>query len=228
MSRMFRHVTMTWNPIVGCRHECVYCWARRLAETKLRHLPQYRDGFLTAKLVLSAFKRKFKPGDFVFVSDMGDMWGNWVPKEWILRVLSYIRRFPKTTFLFLTKNPERYREFLEVMPENAVLGVTIETNRDSVTAGISRAPPPTRRYHAMRSLGWPVKIVSVEPVLDFDLEVLVEWILEISPVRVYVGYDNWSNRLPEPPLQKTMKLIKALRSNGIEVSEKTLRKAWYE
>jgi len=30
-TRMFDLVTETWNPITGCNHECVYCWARRLA-----------------------------------------------------------------------------------------------------------------------------------------------------------------------------------------------------
>jgi DNA repair photolyase len=30
MTRMFDFVTETWNPITGCSHECVYCWARRL------------------------------------------------------------------------------------------------------------------------------------------------------------------------------------------------------
>ncbi len=131
MSRMFRHVTTTWNPIVGCKHLCVYCWARRLAVTKLRHLPQYKDGFETSKLVENAFKKRFKPGEFVFVSDMGDMFGSWVPSEWILKVINYIRRFPRTTFLFLTKNPSRYHEFIDIMPENTVLGTTIETDNES-------------------------------------------------------------------------------------------------
>jgi len=31
--------------------------------------------------------------------------GVWVPRSWILRVLEHVRRFPQTTFFFLTKNP---------------------------------------------------------------------------------------------------------------------------
>jgi DNA repair photolyase len=33
---MFPDVSETWNPITGCRFGCVYCWARRLAETVRR------------------------------------------------------------------------------------------------------------------------------------------------------------------------------------------------
>ena len=200
----------------------------RLASIKLRHLPQYRDGFDKPKLVMSAFNRKFKPGDFVFVSDMGDMWGDWVPRDWILRVLKYIRRYPRSTFLFLTKNPARYHEFLDFMPENVVLGATIETNRDTLTAEISRAPPPSKRYHAMRTLPWPRKLISIEPVLDFDHEILLKWVLDIGPELVYIGYDNYNNRLREPSLAKTKRLIDDLKNHGVRVEIKTLRPEWYE
>ncbi len=221
-TRMFQEVTSTWNPIVGCLHMCTYCWARRLAVTKLRHLPQYRDGFEKPKLVESAFRRRFRPGELVFVSDMGDMWGEWVPREWILRVLDYTRRFPKTTFLYLTKNPARYHEFLDDIPENSILGATIETNRDDLAGTVSRAPPPSKRYIAMKTLEWPRKMVSIEPILDFDIEVMASWIREIQPIRVYIGYDNYGNNLPEPPLWKTKQLIRKMTEMNIEVSIKTL------
>jgi len=227
-SRMFSVVTRTWNPVTGCTHSCVYCWARRLAETKLRNTEKYRSGFKPA-IHEREFRARFRPGEFVFVADMGDLFCDAIPDEWILRVLSYVERFPSTTFLFLTKNPARYREFLDYFPENAVLGATIETNRDDLYTryGISSAPPPSARFEAMRSLKWDRKFVSVEPVLDFDLDVFAEWIREISPVMVYVGYDNYNNRLPEPPLSKTLALIDRLRQ-FTDVKTKTLRKAWFE
>ncbi|MEM4531792.1 MAG: hypothetical protein QXY39_07990, partial [Thermofilaceae archaeon] len=45
-SRMFSVVSETWNPVTGCTHSCVYCWARALATTKLRNSIRYRNGFL--------------------------------------------------------------------------------------------------------------------------------------------------------------------------------------
>ena len=128
-SRMFSVVTRTWNPVSGCLHGCVYCWARRLALTKLRNTRRYREGF-KPRLNPEEFRRRFSEGDLVFVCDMGDLFGEWVPSEWIERVIEYTGRFPRTDFLFLTKNPARYHEFLDKFPPNAILGATIETNRD--------------------------------------------------------------------------------------------------
>ena len=227
VNKMFRQVTKTWNPVVGCRHDCTYCWARRLSQTKLKHLPQYKDGF-NPKLVEAAFKRRFKDGEVVFVSDMGDLWGDWVPDEWIRRVLQHISKFPNTWFLFLTKNPQRYHDFINEIPSNAILGATIETNRDHIARMVSRAPEPSRRYESMKKLSWNNKIVSIEPILDFDMEVFLEWIMDINPILVYVGYDNYNNKLPEPPLSKTIRLIRELRSNGVNVDTKTIRESWYE
>ncbi len=43
--KMFNIVTATWNPISGCLYNCVYCWARELAITKLRNTQRYAKGF---------------------------------------------------------------------------------------------------------------------------------------------------------------------------------------
>ena len=170
---------------------------------------------------------KTPSGGLVFVVSMGDLFGDWVPREWILAVLDRARRARGKTFLFLTKNPARYHEFLEQFPENSILGVTIETNRDDLAAKVSRAPPPSERYKAMKNLPWPHKMVSIEPVLEFDVEVMVEWMRGIKPEIVYIGYDNYNNRLPEPSLAKTLELVERLR--GItQVVEKNMRRAWWE
>ena len=52
----------------------------------------------------------------VFVSSMGDLFGEWVPDAWIDEVFAAARRAPWHTYLFLTKNPGRYIEL-----ERAVL-----------------------------------------------------------------------------------------------------------
>ncbi|MEM4958399.1 MAG: DUF5131 family protein [Nanopusillaceae archaeon] len=228
-SKMFSVVSETWNPVTGCTHNCVYCWARALATTKLRNSIRYRNGFLP-RLNLGEFERRFS-GGFVFVSDMGDLFCGEVPDEWILKVLEHVGRFPNTYFLFLTKNPSRYLEFTRKFPPNAVLGATIETDSDALylesRPPISRAPPPSARYRAMAELDWSMKFVSVEPVLDFDLERFTKWIREIDPFMVYVGYDNYGHKLPEPPMEKTLRLVETL-SEFTLVVKKTIRPAWYE
>jgi len=228
--KMFTIVSEVWNPVTGCLHNCVYCWARRLALTRLRHTSRYRDGF-RPRIHPEEFRKRFK-GGVVFVSDMGDLWGEWVPDEWIRRVLNHVRRFPNTWFLFLTKNPQRYHDFLDEIPPNAILGATIETNRDTYfqensRPRISSAPPPSQRYKAMRDLDWPLKLISIEPILDFDIDIFTKWIEEINPFIVYIGYDNYNNKLPEPPLSKTLELIKRLEDFTL-VIRKTIRPAWNE
>ena len=99
-----------------------------------------------------------RPKTIWFV-DMGDLFG-----EWVLRILEAARRYPGNTYMFLTKNPRRYHEFLDMFPENSLLGATIETNRD--TSNLSKAPSPVERFEAMLELNHPHKFVVVEPILD--------------------------------------------------------------
>lgn len=53
--------------------------------------------------------QKKKPA-VMLVSDMGDLFGEWVPDEWIQRVFDAAQAAPWHTYLFLTKNPARYTE----------------------------------------------------------------------------------------------------------------------
>jgi protein gp37 len=201
----FAAIDETWNPVSGCLHNCTYCYGRKLAETKLKNIERYKDGF-KPNLNEKELKKKFTK-KFVFVSDMGDLFGDWVPREWILKVLEAISNSPSSYFLLLTKNPKRYSFFS--FPVNTVLGTTIETNRDYV---FSKAPSRAERYMIMRGLKHPLKAVSVEPIMDFDLDILASWIKEIKPALIHVGYDNWGNFLPEPALEKTSQLIHQLES----------------
>jgi protein gp37 len=223
-SRMFSIVTETWNPVTGCPHSCVYCWARRLASTRLRHLERYRDGF-RSRLNPEEFKRSFN-GGVVFVSDMGDLFAETVPDEWIEMVLDHVKRFPSTFFLFLTKNPERYHSFVDMFPKNSILGATIETDDDNIYRGISRAPPPSKRIKSMAELDWGSKFISIEPILKFT-DGFARKIRDIEPFMVYVGYDNYNHRLPEPTLAETNRLIESLMEHTLVV-KKTIRHAWYE
>ncbi len=168
-------------------------------------------------------KQKIPRGSSIFVSDMGDMWGKWVPHEWIERVLKVLRFRPDCSFLFLTKNPARYKEYLGMFTENMMLGATIETNR---SYKITSAPAPKDRFEAMKDLIWRHKAIVIEPILDFDTE-FISWIEEIGPETIYIGYDNYGCKLPEPPLGKAMMLVDTLKRIA-DVEVKALRKAWFE
>jgi len=222
--KKFGEITETWNPVTGCLHACVYCWARNLA-ARLANMgvQPYAERDFAPTLIRWRLDRKFSRNSFVFVCDMGDLFGSWVPKEWILKVLDVVSKHKSASFFFLTKNPRRYMEF--EFGGNVVLGATVETNRPYQR--ISKAPQPPERLEAMIELSHEYKALIIEPILDFDLKEFVYMIKRVKPVFVYVGYDNYGNKLPEPPLKKTIALIDEL-SEFTDVRYKTLRRAWYE
>lgn len=222
-SRMFHldrdRPIRTWNPVGGCKHHCYGdgCWAARQAP----RIPRYKDGFDRPKLFENELKKRFGGDVVVFVTSMGDLFGWWVPDEWILKVIEAMKRSPDAMFFLETKNPTRYSGFLGLLPEKTIISTTIETNRDYQ---VSKAPWVGDRYSAMRNYLWPHKHVSIEPIMDFDYGVLVQWMRKIGPEMISVGYDNYQNHLPEPPLDKTMALIDQLE-RFTKVERKTLREA---
>lgn len=214
MSRMFKSVTKTWNVFVGCRFDCTYCNARKAAETRLRHIPRYSDGF-TPKLVEEELNRKFKPGEFIFVAYMGDIF--WASSHEVERILERIKQFPDTCFLIQTKSPSTFFTFPSPIPSNVVLGTTIETNRDFHT---TEAPLPIDRFRQLAENPHPHKFLSIEPIMDFDLNVMTVWIDALKPQIIEVGADNYHNHLPEPPWEKVEALLERLRAICPIVMEK--------
>lgn len=56
----------------------------------------------------------------IFVCSMADMFGEWVPDEWIEAVINACLAAPQHRYLFLTKNPARYMHLIAngIIPEN--------------------------------------------------------------------------------------------------------------
>lgn len=52
-----------------------------------------------------------KNGHNIFVGAMADVFGKWVPDEWIKEVIQECVKRPQHNYLFLTKNPSRYITF---------------------------------------------------------------------------------------------------------------------
>lgn len=125
----------TWNPVTGCLHGCKYCYAKRIAERFkggfdfIAHgeaCPNrwtlYYPGVMNNGMKATypfGFEPTFhkykleepdqwKKSRTIFVCSMADLFGDWVPDEWIIDVLNACRKAPQHRYLFLTKNPMRY------------------------------------------------------------------------------------------------------------------------
>jgi len=220
------------NAFVGCLHDCVYCkpsfqrQAKRFEGKGYDFQPRYHPNRLLKS------PPRTEDGEFIFFPSMGDL--VFASREVVEAHIAYAEKYPDNTFLIQSKNPEFFKDY--IFPDNVILGTTIETNlvlfetpsKYNYYSEISKALYPCHRIRSMRDVVHKRKSVTIEPILDFTLNVMIEWIERIRPEIIWVGYDNHNCKLPEPTLAKTMVLIYELGKRGFDVRTKTLRKAWYE
>lgn len=123
--------------------------------------------------------KKWKKPQNIFVCSMADLFGEWVPQEWINEVFTAAAEAPQHRYLFLTKNPERMHEILKwTNVDNWWFGTTITKTSDNFVISTSR------KRHIF---------LSIEPIMeDFgdsgrhyedevygetDLLTKVEWVI---------------------------------------------------
>lgn len=234
-THMYRENRKSINWFVGCEHNCVYCKPsfQRQAKRSRKHCQRHYDYEPHAHLEKLLRVPPDTLGDeFIFFPSLGDP--TFASLNELTEALDYVEKYRSVTFLMQTKDPTMFllnRSF----PQNLILGITLETNQRYFKtpshyknySQISNAPIPYTRWHIFLEAKHTRKMVTIEPILDFDLEQFVEIIKLINPEVVYIGYDNHNCKLPEPPLAKTLELIEELKK-FTEVRVKTLRKAWYE
>lgn len=101
---------------------------------------------------------KLKMGNNIFVGAMTDVFGVWVPEEWIRDILDVCENCPRHNYMFLTKNPKRYNEAGVPSAPNLWYGTTI--TRESEMKRIQDLPRQKSIF------------VSFEPLLE---DVCPEW-----------------------------------------------------
>jgi len=227
MGRMYEN-TKSWNPYVGCDFDptCIYCkvsfqaiMKRQPCELCQQYKPHEHPDRLDS--IPTGYP-------IVFICACGDI--SWAHPDFVKEMLVAVRihqreHGKRQTFYLQSKNPECFRDCLHYLNDSFVLVTTLETNRDEGYDKISGAPPPTLRWRRFMALEYKRKIVTVEPVMDFDLEPFLKMILDTKCEKVYIGYNSRPSQvhLPEPPIEKVLALARGIREAGIEVVPKDLR-----
>lgn len=156
----------TWSPVTGCKHGCSYCYANRIAQRIYKE--KFEPTFRPQRLGEPA---KLKKPSKIFVCDMGDLFGEWVPDEWQSAVIKACKENPQHTYQFLTKNPEQMIDWRYGTPPRTWMGTTIENQR----AFIMRCEPFADSD--LSSCGI-IRFASFEPLQSaIELDDTFDWII---------------------------------------------------
>ncbi len=183
---------VSWNPVTGCRHGCPYCYAARTARRFDAGLEDERAlsgglHVLDKKIKGTPYPYGFEPtfhryrlngparatgGKNIFVGSMADLFGAWVPTDWIRDVLDACLAADQHRYIFLTKNPLRYIQLYELalLPtrDNFWYGSTVTTMRDTAFYA-SAEKTGLHTFWSMEPL--------LEPVHMETAEGLPEWVI---------------------------------------------------
>ena len=206
----------SWNPIVGCKHDCPYCYARDIAlhyPNAFPHgfEPAFRPYALNAPYNTALPKEAMFDARYghVFAGSMTDWFGRWVPPEWIEAVLKTIEDNKLWKFLVLTKFPKRMSEF--DLPKNMWAGTTVDlqarvTNAETAFARLAEKNP--------KGTYW----LSIEPLL----EQLKFKRLDLFKL-IVIGGASKSSKTPafHPPFEWVMDIVAQAREAGCAVYMKT-------
>ncbi len=209
---MYGWVTHMHTHLRGaCLHGCRYCYASR----PMRGHPSKHLGAL--RLDASELEVRYGTDRTIFVEHQHDLFAANVPQSWIDQILDHCHVWPGNTYVLQTKNPALMLRNLYGLPRQATLGTTLETNR-VMSCLISHAPPPRERVAAFRQIPRQSafsRFVTIEPVMDFDEDVLASMVRECRPDWVNIGADSKGCRLPEPSAVQIRELVRMLRVCGI-------------
>jgi len=144
---------LSWNPIVGCKHGCWYCYARKLTQRFKKIFPNGFEPTFHPERLKEPWELK-KPSK-IFVCSIADLFAPWTPISWRLAVFNSIYDCPiKHTFQLLTKNPENIPKAGLPEPDNIWVGTTV-TNENNDWKNIAE----------IKKVKAKVRFVSFEPLL---------------------------------------------------------------
>ena len=157
----------TWNPVIGCRNSCIYCYARamndRFGFIKNWDIPEWKE---------KSFNKKFpQKSQKIFIGSMSEI--RFWKRDWLLQLFGKIKGYPQHIFQFLTKYPYIYNRI--EFPAKSWLGFTVTINKD-LAEGILHI----KKLRDFSLTGKYLYFVSIEPILEkinpLDL-IFLDWVI---------------------------------------------------
>jgi DNA repair photolyase len=209
---MYEFITHTWNPIRGeCFHDCSYCYIKAMSK-------RYGVDRKQLQFVEKEMKTKLGKGNYIFVGSSTDMFSEMVKDEWIEKVLELCGSHIENKYLFQSKNVGRMAKFKSKFQKNSIIATTVESNREYEEYNNSPAIFERIRYLTE----FENKMITIEPIMKFDIEQLVNFIYIANPQQVNIGADSGNNNLWEPEKHDIEKLIFELSKFTTVVQKKNL------
>ena len=204
----------SWNPVTGCLHGCQYCYAREIANRypsgfPIGFEPLFHHERLTAPLNTRLPNDPTPEQRRVFVCSMADLYGNWVPDDWIQQVHTAMLDAPWWEYLLLTKYPKRYVGL--DLPSSAWVGTSVDEQKR-----VSLAQDAFSKIDNVK-----VKWLSLEPLrepLVFDDLSMFDWIV--------IGAQTGTNQPTgfveafSPPFEWVASIVEQARKAGCKIHMK--------
>jgi len=112
----------TVNPVVGCTHNCPYCYAPSFAKRQGRNSCCYDFSPHPHLERLEQIKPTQKPKK-IFIDSMWDWNCKDNKQAWLTAIINKFKECPQHTFQILSKKPGGYKKYK--FPKNVWIGTTI-------------------------------------------------------------------------------------------------------
>jgi hypothetical protein len=122
-------------------------------------------------------------GGTIFVGSMIDLAS--VSEEDFIAAMEHCKKYPDNIYLFQSKAPTYLLRWQKHFPPEYMVGTTIETTLP--VYNFSGAPSPCFRAFVFAHIPAKYKLVSLEPLMQFDLYEMLSWLDRIKPTHISIG-----------------------------------------
>jgi len=190
---------------------CEYCYAAKMAKRNMRGCDLCGKFIPHAHFEQLDKLRMWKKSKTVFIQSMGDLFGDWVPDEWIKKVFNACNENPQHRYLFLTKNPKKQSNYsVEFTHDKKWAGITITNQKDLDT-----------NYKYLRNYSF----YSIEPLqekINFTDRLIADWLI--------IGAETGNRKDKIIPERKWIEnIVNYCKKTNVPVfMKKNLKEIWNE